>query len=199
MQFQNYVLCRIKRMDGISEKKRKLGQEENQEIIKVNDDESRDSEPQLHICNKSKTTTKLQREENNNNGGIPAPVLTTTTTTTNPDDNTRLPINEDHYIIIDLSDSDDDKPNIIGTTPVEKQLDSPEPPTGEFPTIPGILDPNCAVDDNHTDWAKAFAKELTGGQAPVMEETKIDDQMIQMLPNNAYYLENCINCKLLYK
>jgi hypothetical protein len=189
MQFQNYVLCRIKKMDGISEKKRKLiGQEENQEIRKVKDAQSTDSEPQLHICNKSKKT-KLQSEENNNNGGIPATVLTTTT---NPDDNTRLP-NGDHYIIIDVSESDD-KPNIIGTTPVEKQFDSPESPSGEFTTIPGILDPNCDVDDEHTDWAKAFAEELTEGQAHLMEETQTDDQM---LPNNAYYLENCK--LLLYK
>lgn len=130
------------------------------------------------------------------------------------DDNTiaRLPYGDDGHIIIDVSDDSEDKPNInedekvniniIGTTPVEKQFNSPESPPrpGELTAIPGggneysILDPNSGgVDDDHTEWAKAFAEELTEGQAHLMQETEIE-----MLLNDAYYLDNWINSELLY-
>jgi hypothetical protein len=181
MQFQNYVLCRIKKMEG-SEKKRKPEEEE----------ESQDQILKLNHCSELPENTKkkrLEREENCNNNGVPSTTTTRRNLDDDDDENTRLPNGHDDggHIIIDLSDDSDEKVNNnIGTTtpvPVDDQKQVSNSPESTIPAV--------EVDD-HTDWAKAFAMELTEGQSHLLQE-----QEIEMLPNTAYFLYNSINSQFL--
>ena len=173
-------------MEG-SEKKRKPEEEEEEEIL--------DQILKLNHSSELPENTKkkrLEREENCNKNGVPSTSRTRRNLDDDDDDddeNTRLPNGHENggHIIIDLSDDSDEKVNNnIGTTtpvPVDRQKQVSNSPESTIPAV--------EVDD-HTDWAKAFAVELTEGQSHLMQE-----QEIEMLPNTAYFLDNSINSQFL--